>query len=171
MFKIYFGEWSSGKLKRLPYVGYYFLIFFLFAVLMFGSLFLMGGIGSIMNGDMNGVQEAFASGGGILATLLFIGASIAFMVAQFNIFAKRIRDMGLPVLWTIVGIIIFSIVLNVLFPPHEVAMQSTVIETANSTMRSASTTVESSTPVNIANLVIFLALIFVPSGTFGKRSE
>ncbi len=166
---IYFGEWKSGRLKGLPYLGYYFLMFFLFALIMFGGVFLLGGLGNMMNGNMGAMGESLKSGGGMVAGLLLMVAFIAFAAGQFNIFAKRIRDMGLPVLWTVVGIIILSILLNIVFPPHEVVMQSATVATANSTMQSASTTVSTSGPANVLNLIIFLALIFVPSDTF-KRS-
>ncbi len=166
---IYFGEWKSGKLKRLPYLGYYFLMFFLFALVVFGGIFLLGGVQNMMSGNMSAMSDTLKSGGGMAVGLLFMIVFIAFVAGQFNIFAKRIRDMGLPVLWTVVGIIILSIVLNIAFPPHEVVMQSATVATANSTMQSASTTVSTSGPANVLNFIIFLALIFVPSDTF-KRS-
>ena len=168
---IYFGEWKSGRLKGLPYLGYYLLLMFLFVLIIIGGSFLLGGLGSMMSGDMSSMSEALGDGGGIVVGLLFVVIFIAFFVAQFNIFAKRIRDMGLSVLWTIVGIFILSIAINIIFPPHNVAIQSTTIETANSMMQSSSTTVSASMPANILNLFIFLALIFVPSDTFKKRSE
>ena len=40
MLKIYFGEWGSGKLQRLPYLGYHILLMVIcFLQLFFGGIF------------------------------------------------------------------------------------------------------------------------------------
>jgi len=166
---IYFKEWGSGRLNRLQYLGYYFLIIALFMLSIIGGMIFFGTMDRLISGDMAGVGEAISQKGGILIVGVFMILMIAVMVGQVNIFAKRIRDMGLPVMWTILALFVISIGLNIAYPPHHVAIESTTIETATTTMRSASATMNSSNSVvNIFNIVIFLALIFIPSDTFRR---
>jgi len=129
MLKVYFGEWKSGRLKRLPYLGYYLLIMFLVMAIMFGGMFAMGLMDAVMGANMKVIEKAVEEGGGIVFILLFMVVMFGAMVAQINIFAKRVRDMGLPVLWTIVGLFIFAVVLNIAFPPQEIMVESSTVET------------------------------------------
>jgi len=172
MLKVYFGEWKSGRLKRLPYLGYYLLTIFLVMAIMFGGMFAMGLMDAVMGGDMEVIEKAVEEGGGIVFVLSFVVVIFGAAVAQFNIFAKRVRDMGLSVLWTMVGLFIFAVALSIAFPPQEIMMESSTVETVNATVRTASLSTHSSnSPANILNLLVFLALIFIPSDMFKKRSE
>ena len=95
----------------------------------------------------------------------------AAILGQVNILGKRIRDMGLPVLMTIIGIMIVSLILNIALPPQEVAMSATAIQTADgSTAAVATATTTPNVIVQIFDMLVFLCLLFIPSDTFGSKN-
>ena len=172
MFKIYFGEWGSGKLQRLPYLGYHILLMVIILAIIFGGIFAVGASGSIIGGDIVTTQAMLMDKFGMLAIIGIVTLMFIAMIGQVNILGKRIRDMGLPVLWTILGIILFSMILNVLFPPHEVAMSAAAVQTADgsATAITASTTTTNMI-VQIFDMIIFLCLVLIPSNTFGNKKH
>jgi uncharacterized membrane protein YhaH (DUF805 family) len=172
MLKIYFGEWGSGKLQRLPYLGYHILLMVIVFAVIFGGIFAVGASENIMGGDIVATQAMLMDKFGMLTVIGLVALMFIAMLGQVNILGKRIRDMGLPVLWTILGIILFSMLLNVLFPPHEVAMSAAAVQTADGSATAvAATTTTSSMIVQIFDMVIFLCLVLIPSNTFGNKSH
>jgi uncharacterized membrane protein YhaH (DUF805 family) len=170
MLKIYFGEWGNGRLKRLPYLGYYVLLMFLLMVVIFGMIFAVGASERLMGGDLLATQQLLTERFGILAIVGFVVLMIIALFAQVNILAKRIRDMGLPALWTILGILAVSLLLNMLFPAQEVAVSTTVVQTAEGT--AASISANSTAPSMIVqsfDMIVFLCLLLIPSDTFNKK--
>ncbi len=169
MLKVYFGQWRDGRLKRLPYLGYYVLLIFLMMLLIGGVIMAAGAAESMMGMDVAAVQAMLIAKFGmvmIFAVSLFM---IAMGVANVNIMAKRIRDMGLPAWWTILGIIVVSIALNLLFPVQEVSVATAVVD--NGGMPSASFAAHGTTAGWITQLydtLIFLALVMIPSDFFKK---
>jgi uncharacterized membrane protein YhaH (DUF805 family) len=134
-----------------------------------GGMLFLGTMDRLISGDVVGIGKAINQEGGIVLIGIFMILMIFVMIGQANIFFKRIRDMGLPVLWSIVALFVISIGLNIAYPPHQVAIESTTIETATTTIKSASATMNSSNNIiNIFNLIVFLALIFIPSNTFKR---
>jgi len=92
------------------------------------------------------------------------------MLGQINILGKRIRDMGLPVLWTIFAIIALSMVLNLVFPPQEVAISAAAVQTADGSAAAVATTATTTNVfVQIFDMIVFLCLVFIPSNTFGNK--
>jgi uncharacterized membrane protein YhaH (DUF805 family) len=172
MFKVYFGEWSSGRLARLQYLGYYLLLMLLAFIVIMGALFTAGALGSLGGGDIAATQEALLSKLGVpivIGAVLFI---IAIAVAQFNIFIKRIRDMGLPVLWTVLALIAVSIVLNILFPGETVQISATASQSADGNVTSAAFSASGSSQspaIQIYDTLIFLALLLIPGDTFKRN--
>ena len=172
MLKIYFGEWGSGKLQRLPYLGYHILLMVIIFAIIFGGIFAVGASETMMGGNIVDTQAMLMDKFGILAIIGIVALMFIAMIGQVNILAKRIRDMGLPVLWTILGIILLSMILNILFPPHEVAMSAAAVQTAegSATAITASTTTTNMI-VQIFDMIVFLCLIFIPSNTFGNKTH
>ena len=168
MFTIYFGEWKSGRLQRLSYLGYDLLSMFLLIVAGMGIAFALGFLNKGEIG-LESLNELGTSSTGIVMSIIFVILFLAMIVAQFNIFAKRIRDMGLPALWTIVAIIIISIIINVLYPPQEVAVTSAIVEQANSTMASTQASVQNSAEATIFTVIISLLTLLIPSDTFKRN--
>jgi len=95
----------------------------------------------------------------------------AAMLGQVNILGKRIRDMGLPVLMTIIGIMVISLILNIVLPPQEVTMSAATIQTADSSTVAVATTTTANMYVQIFDMLVFLCLLFIPSNTFGSKKQ
>ena len=125
-----------------------------------------------MDGNIADTQKLLLDKFGIIAVLGIAVLGFVTVLAQVNILGKRIRDMGLPVLWIILGIIAVSLVLNLLFPPQEVMMSAASVQTANgsATTMMASTT-STSIVVQLFDLAIFLALLFIPSNSFSSKNH
>ncbi|MCF6206225.1 MAG: hypothetical protein L3J47_04925 [Sulfurovum sp.] len=169
MWNIYFGEWKEGRLKRLAYLGYDVLLMVIGMAVLFGTVMLAGG-----------VQEAFAipsasivESMGIMAILFFFLFFMALLVANLNIMAKRIRDMGLPAWGTVVAIILISIVLEALFPAQQTQMSVAVADVQGQMPTAAVDTQMSqgSLVSNIFNLIVFACLVFIPSDAFNKNKS
>jgi len=172
MLKIYFGEWGSGKLQRLPYLGYHILLMVIIFAIIFGGIFAVGASETMMGGNIADTPAMLMDKFGILAIIGIFALMFIAMIGQVNILAKRIRDMGLPVLWTILGIILLSMILNVLFPPHEVAMSAAAVQTAEGSATAiAASTTTTNMIVQIFDMIVFLCLIFIPSNTFGNKTH
>ncbi len=170
MLKIYFGAWGDGRLKRLPYLGYHILLMVLMMVVIFASIFSIGATENFIGGDLATAQDIIRDKFGVLAIVGFAILFIIVMFGQVNILAKRIRDMGLPALWTILGIIAISIVLNILFPAQEVTINAAAVETAQGS--AAAVAVKSTTSSMIVqgfDMLLFLCLVFIPSDSFRKK--
>ena len=170
MLKTYFGEWGTGRLQRLPYLGYHVLLMVLIMASIFGAIMLVGTIENIMGGSLEEIQTMLLDKFGIIGIIGIVALVFITLLAQVNILGKRIRDMGLPVLWTILGIVAISMVLNVIFPP-EVTMAATAIQTADG---SATAMAASSTNTNMFiqafDMIVFACLVFIPSNTFGSNN-
>ncbi|QOR61507.1 hypothetical protein ACM66Z_08700 [Sulfurovum sp. ST-21] len=170
MLNVYFGEWGEGRLKRLPYLGYHILLMVLMFSVIFGIVLAVGASVNLLDTDLMSAQAFMFEKFGLLAiicTLLFL---LSGMVAQVNILAKRVRDMGLPAFWTILGMIAVSMLLNILFPAQQMEVNTAVVSTAEGTSAAlAANATEASIVVHLFDLAVFLCLILIPSDTFNKR--
>ncbi len=169
MLKTYFGEWGEGKLQRLPYLGYHILLMFLIIVIILAGIFAVGAAENLMGGDLATAQKMLMDKFGLVA-IIGIGLLIFIaMLGQINILGKRIRDMGLPVLWTIFAIIALSMVLNLVFPPQEVGISASAVQTANGSAAAISSVTKTNMIIQLFDTVIFLCLVLIPSNTFGNK--
>lgn len=172
MLKTYFGEWGYGKLQRLPYLGYHILLMVLVVAVIFAGIFAVGATENLMGGDLEATQKLLADKFGIIAVIFIVALMFIAMLGQVNILGKRIRDMGLPVLWTILGIIVLSMVLNLLFPPQEVSMSALAVQSDDIAAATVNTTVTTTNMiVQIFDLLVFLCLVLIPSNTFGSKDQ
>jgi len=171
MLKVYFGEWGNGRLKRLAYLGYYFLLMVLSLAVLFAAIVAIGATGTIMDGDVLATQTMLMDYFGPAAMAGFMIFVLAMIVAQVNILAKRIRDMGLPAVWTIIGLIAISITLNILFPVQSMEVNTAIVKTAEGTAISTAGTHANtgSMVVQLFDMVVFLCLVFIPSDAFRKN--
>ena len=79
--------------------------------------------------------------------------------------------MGLPVLMTIIGIMVISLILNIALPPQEVAMSAAAVQTADGSAAAIATaTTTPNVIIQIFDMIIFLCLLFIPSNTFGSKN-
>jgi len=171
MLKTYFGEWGEGKLQRLPYLGYHILLMFLVVVIILAGIFAVGAAENLMGGDLATTQKMLMDKFGIVA---IVGISLLIFIAmmgQINILGKRIRDMGLPVLWTIFAIIAVSMILNFVFPPQEVTISASAVQTADGSAAAVSSITKTNMIVQIFDTVIFLCLVLIPSNTFRSKNN
>lgn len=142
MFKTYFGEWTTGRLARLPWLGY---ALGLFGAMMLIGILVGGGAGLMMgmSGDPAEAEarmEDMMGGIGPVVMVLMVILGLVISVASLNINAKRFRDMGLPGGWTLLGVIVVSFVVAALF---------------------------GETISNLVGLVLLLVMALVPTGAFG----
>ena len=172
MLKIYFGEWGTGKLQRLPYFGYHILLIVLIMAIILGTVFAVGAAENFMGGNLAETQKMLMDKFGFVAIAGIMFLIFVAMLGQVNILLKRIRDMGLPVLMTIIGIMIISLILNIALPPQEVAMSAAAVQTANGSAAAVATTVTTANIfVQIFDMIVFLCLVFIPTNTFGSKNR
>ncbi len=172
MLKTYFGEWGMGKLQRLPYLGYHILLIVLVTAIIFGTIMAVGSMENMMSGTIAETQAMLLGKLGILGVIAIVLLVFVTILAQVNILGKRLRDMGLPVLWSILGIVAVSMILNVIFPPHEVTMAAASVQTTDgSATAMAAGTTSSSMVVQIFDMLVFACLVFIPSDTFKSKNH
>ena len=170
MLKTYFGEWGTGKLQRLPYFGYHILLIVLIIAIIMGTIFSVGAAENFIGGNLAETQKMLMGKFGFVAIAGIMVLIFAAILGQLNILGKRIRDMGLPVLGTILGIMFISLILNIVLPPQEVAMSAAAIQTADGSAAAvATTTTNANIFVQIFDMIVFLCLVFIPSNTFGNK--
>ena len=108
MFKALLGEVKTGRLMRLPYLGYSVLL----SLLMFGfglAIVMAIGVGEhIAGGDLQQAQDQLREQLTLPVMLIMAVVMPLFLFIGVNIMAKRIRDIGLPGWWTVLAIFIVS---------------------------------------------------------------
>ena len=166
MWDIYFGEWRDGRLKRLPYFGYDILLMVISIAIVFGIFMLIGGF----DNNISSFASSMLEGSGILMIIFIFLFVITLTIANLNIMAKRIRDMGLPGWKTVLGVIVFSMIIGALFPAQQMEVNTAVVDTADGISGAINADASNGNIVSsIMNLIIFAALVFIPSDTFGKK--
>ena len=143
MFGVLFGDITSGRLLRLPYLGYSILIGVLGLLIAIGIGASLGIAERLVGGDIQQAQEQLREQFGIPA-IIIIGAifSVLFL-AHLNLMAKRIRDMGLPGWWMVLALFVAAAL------------------TAGFVSQQAS---------GAFNSLTWLALLLIPTGMFGGQA-
>jgi len=139
MFKIFFGEFQTGRLGRLPYLGYYLLLALLMALIGIGIGASLGITERVVGGNVPDAETLIADKLGVVGFLFIAALFAAFLLAESNIAAKRLRDMGLPGWWALLGGLIISALVA----------------------QFAGTQVD-----GVVNLLMFFALVLIPTDTF-----
>ena len=142
MFNAFFGDIANGRLMRLRYLGYSLLLGFLFIV--FGlAVGLAIGVGEdLIGGNLQQAQDQLRAWFTLPFMIVFGLVVALFLFIGANLKAKRLRDIGLPGWWSVLAIAVLTGVLSV-----------AVSKEAG----------------NGLYLLIWLALVLVPSNTLGKR--
>ena len=170
MIQTYFGEWGTGKLQRLPYLGYHILLMVLITAIIFGMIIAVGAVEN-MGGNIAETQTMLLEKFGMLGVIGMVILIFVAIAGQINILGKRIRDMGLPVLWTILGIVAISMLLNVIFPPEVTMAAASVQTTDGSATAMAASTTSTSMILQIFDMIVFACLVFIPSNTFKNKNH
>jgi uncharacterized membrane protein YhaH (DUF805 family) len=141
VFEILFDEVKTGRLQRLPFLGYSLLIQLLFFGFIFAIVVAIGAGEHLIGGDLQQAQKILTEW---FFTPFFIIFGLFMLLISFtglNLVAKRIRDAGLPGWWTLLAIFILEVLI------------STIISQ------------EASGSLHILFIVI---LLFIPSDTFSN---
>ena len=141
MFKTLFGDITDGRLRRLQFLGY--SLFLVLLMIGFGLAVVMAiGAGEqLIGGDLQQAQDKLREWF-TLPFLIVLGLVLfVLLFAHLNITAKRIRDIGLPGWWTVLGI----------------AVLTGVVSAAVSNQAGS----------GLSNL-IWLALVLIPGNAFAK---
>ena len=157
MFTVLFGDVKGGRLARLPYLGYLVLLMAIGMGIMFGGIVIVGGIERMMGGDIQQTQEMLLQNFGVPGLILIVVVALLLGFANLNIAAKRIRDMGLPGWWTMLGVVIVSMAVALVFPGETI-------------VQDGQTLMQSSLPSSVLDLVVFAALLLVPGNMFGSKT-
>ncbi|MEA3303536.1 MAG: DUF805 domain-containing protein [Pseudomonadota bacterium] len=151
--KTYFGDVTSGYLQRLPFIGYFVLLYVLFFALVMAGVASLGIAENLVGGDLTQAQQMLAEKFGLPAMIIIGIVFAAVFFASLNLEAKRIRDMGLPGWWTLLAVWIISVVIIVIL--NVVTGSDPVISKSISSVISA---------------IGFLALVLIPSNTFSGNN-
>ncbi len=154
MLSTYFGDITSGRLLRLPFIGYLILLQVVMFVLVMGGAASLGIAENLAGGNLQDTQAMLGEKFGIPAMIVIAIVMALYLFADLNLKAKRIRDMGLPGWWTLLAVIVISIVVTIVV---NIAFGSDP-ETSNQIS-------------SIITAIVFLALLFIPSDTFSGNSE
>ncbi len=153
MLNTYFGDVTSGRLLRLPFVGYLILLQVIMIALGLGVAASLGVAENLVGGDLQEAQTMLREKFGIPVMIGFAIFFALFIFADLNLKAKRIRDIGLPGWWTLLAALVISIVIGMIV---NIALGSNL---------------ETSKQVSgIISAIAFLALLFIPSNTFSRNS-
>ena len=67
MLKTYYGEWGTGKLQRLPYLGYHLLLIVLIVAIIMGTIFAVGAAENFIGGNLAETQKMLMDKFGFVA--------------------------------------------------------------------------------------------------------
>ncbi len=151
MFRAFLGGLTTGRLARLPFLGFWLLLWILFMLYGLGIAFGMGLAEPLIFDDLATAQSYLL---GQVAPALLVSFRLfclLFVCAQFNLVAKRIRDMGLPGWSVLLLIALLSAGLGYALPPSLELMR--LENQVNGTF----------------NGILVLALLLIPSGFFARR--
>lgn len=142
MLQALWGEIKTGRLQRLPYLGYFALLNVSGVLLFAGLLMSIDAEQSMLDGTMEQLQASAAEGLSMPVALLGAILMLLFLFASLNIMAKRLRDIGLPGWWSTLGVaLVGALLAYLLSEPFGSAFQS----------------------------LVMLALFLIPSGSLKKQ--
>jgi uncharacterized membrane protein YhaH (DUF805 family) len=143
MIRTLFADLSSGRLQRLPYLGWYAVLALFVLVIGFGIGASIGLAERASGGEAADAQMVITEHLGVVGLVLIIAIFSVLLFAHLNIAAKRIRDMGLPGWLVLLGLIIVGGLIGTLAGQGIGAL---------------------------FNLLGLLALFLIPSNAFGKSN-
>ncbi len=150
MWRIFFGEVASGRLKRLQYLGYSILLNLIVFAIVITAIMLVGGVEQASDDPMamqRRLLERFGSVGMLAMSLLMF----VFLFAGLNLMAKRLRDMGLPGWPGVLGLMLIAMLLALMLGGGAAGMGP-----------------GGGMTMNLIQLAILAFLLLVPSDAFGS---
>ena len=153
MLNTYFGDVTSGRLLRLPFVGYLILLQVIMIAMGLGVAASLGVAENLVGGDLQEAQTMLREKFGIPVMIGFAIFFALFIFADLNLKAKRIRDIGLPGWWTLLAALAVSII----------GIAVNIVSRSDPAI---------SKPISsIITAIAFLALVFIPSDTFDGNND
>ena len=108
MMSVYFGDFKTGRLKRLQYLGYEILLLALSFGFMIAVVLAIGAGEHIMGGNLQQAQAELAARFGGVAIAVVGLFYFTLFVAKLNIMAKRVRDIGLSGWWVVLTVVLLA---------------------------------------------------------------
>jgi uncharacterized membrane protein YhaH (DUF805 family) len=108
-----FGDLASGRLKRLPYLGYTLLLILAGTVFIFVLASTLGGFEDLYGGDFEQTRKAIRDRITLPALFAFVTAMVLMGFASFNLLAKRLRDTGLPGWKSVLAMTVAALLLTI----------------------------------------------------------
>ena len=143
--RAFFGGLRQGRLARLPFLGFWVLLWLLLALYGTGIAFGIG-VAEPLIFDGPGAARDWLLGHFGPPVLVLLGlCGLLFVLAQLNLLAKRIRDMGLPGWSVLLVIALLAAALRYTLPPGGAPLDP---ETHG---------------------LLLLALLLIPSGIFTRQ--
>jgi uncharacterized membrane protein YhaH (DUF805 family) len=96
MWRVLFGDITSGRLARLPFLGYRILLAVIFVVIAVRIGAAIGVAEQMVGGDIPSAQAKLRETLGVPSLLLISVIAALLLFVDANLKAKRIRDIGLP---------------------------------------------------------------------------
>jgi uncharacterized membrane protein YhaH (DUF805 family) len=152
MLRTYFGGLTNGRLARLPFLGFWVLLWVLFLLYGLGIAFGIGVVEPLVFEGLEGARGYLLANYGLAVLVALAVFCLAFGFAQLNLIAKRLRDMGLPGWLVLLVLALASVSLGYILPPG-------------------------GRPADLGNLVngafngiLLFALMIIPSGLFARQA-
>ncbi len=112
------GDIASGRLARLPFLGYLLLLAALVIGFALAVGFMIGAGEQLIGGDLQQAQAKLAEWLS-LPFMIVLGLVVAAIIfAGANIEAKRFRDIGLPGWWSVLAVIVLMAVVSDAISPQ-----------------------------------------------------
>ncbi len=136
------GNINSGRLSRLQYFKYsIFWLIFSMALLLV-TVLAIGASESLLGGNFQQTKEQLLQWLTVPITIIFALSGLFLFYVGFNLMIKRIRDIGLPAWPIAIVITLLSVGINYIFNKGQGM-----------------------------DLLVWLALVFIPSNTFGDGTK
>ncbi|WP_295440597.1 DUF805 domain-containing protein [uncultured Thiodictyon sp.] len=146
MFSAFFGGLRQGRLARLPFLGFWVLLWVLAVLYGVGIAFGIGLAEPLLfDGPTAAWGWLLGHFGPPVAALLGL-CCLLFVLAQLNLLVKRIRDMGLPGWPMLLGLALLAAALAYTLPAGRVSLDPDT------------------------HGLLILALLLIPSGLFARRA-
>ena len=113
MWHTYFGDVKTGRVARLPFLGYSVLLSLVLLLFVLAVVFAIGIGEHLVGGDLEQAQALLAQRFGGLAAIVSVAFMVFWTFASLNLTAKRVRDVGLPGWWTVLALVVLLSVVSV----------------------------------------------------------
>ena len=152
MLRAYCGDLTKGRLARLPFLGFWVLLWVLSLLYGLGIAFGLGVVEPLVFEGLAGTREYLLANVGVAVLAALAAFCLAIGFAQLNLIAKRLRDMGGSGWLVLLALALTSASLGYALPPG------------------GGPTAPGNLINGVFNGCLLFALLFIPSGLFVRRA-